>query len=344
MLARRSGYVLLLLLVLVPVGQVLPDRPATPTTLKDYARTLQGRQAFAVYVKDVKVGWMTIDTRLGKHDGKDVLTVSEESHFKLNRGGSNVPMIMKSRTLYSLEGAGDVLLVEECKKEADSETIRKAVRQGDQFVISTVSPKTERKVTPPRKNLATVRKLDDWLRSNPDKGARHESYALSLEDSEVDTKEVYTYQGKKSVALGGVTTELYHVHHRARGAFSDLDVRADGTPFRGTIGGILEMRSEPEEQAKKLDAKSIDLLEIAAIPVDKDLGEAEKVELLTLEVHGLGDYELPTSPRQMLKPAKEKGAFLLELKRDFKPEKEAPLSEAERKTALRATPSIQSNE
>src|SRR5262249_34020508 len=93
--------------------------------------------------------------------------------------------------------------------------------------------------------------------------------------------------------------------------------------------------------AKKVGAVKLDLLELASIPCDRDLGAPERVEAVTLTVTGLGDYEMPTSHRQVLRPGDDKNAAVLVLKRDFRPEKAQPLTDAQRKDMLAATPRIQ---
>lgn len=320
----------------------LPAQNVEKDSLKDYAVKIQGRHAYGVYMKDVKIGWTVLDTKLAKHDGKEVLLSSEELMLEVKRDREGFKVHSKSSTTYSLEGPGDVLKLEDWKKENGKEKLLQGERRGDSFVVSRRGKEDSRKLPPPKRTLRMARKFDDWLRSNPAKGDTFEAYTISLEDADIDTKEVNAFQNKKTLALGGVQTDVYRVLVRSKGAVSDMEMRSDGTPLRGVIGGFLEVRSEPEATAKKVEAANIDLLAAASIPADKDLGDVHRVEALTLEVHGLGDYPLPTSHRQVLKPGDEKGVGVLELKRDFKPEKAAPLADAERKKMLEATPTIQS--
>src|SRR5262245_42663922 len=102
------------------------------------------------------------------------------------------------------------------------------------------------------------------------------------------------------------------------------------------------MRAELEETAKKLDSKPIDLMALASIEVDKNLGNPKRVEELTLEVTGLGDFSLPVSHRQQVR--KEKETTVLNLKRDFRTGKEETLTARQRASYLEATPTIQSDE
>jgi transglutaminase-like putative cysteine protease len=86
----------------------------------------------------------------------------------------------------------------------------------------------------------------------------------------------------------------------------------------------------------------VDLLSAAAISVDKDLGDAEEIDALTLELTGLGDFKLPESHRQHVTSQKE-GTAVLELRRDFRTGKKEPLTEAQRAEHLKPTPTVQSD-
>src|SRR5262249_37626474 len=209
-----------------------------------------------------------------------------------------------------------------------SDTTRKAVRRGADFVITTKTKAgtTERKVAPPKKTLGLARRLDDWLVSTPKKGATFDTFGLSLEEKDVNLKEVYTFLSKQTVAWGGKPTEVYHVTVLARGARQEADIRQDGTPIRLKMGP-LDVRAEPEAVAKKPGDTSVDFMALSSIRCDKDLGTASRVEALTLEVDGLGDFAMPTSHRQNLR--REKGKAVLELRRDFRTGKKEPLSKAD---------------
>lgn len=329
-----------LALCLVLVGVVGAD---DNNSLKEYAAKMQGRHAYGVYLMDKKLGWMILDVKLGKHDGKDVLISTEEMLAELKRGGASVKMEMKTSGIFALTGDGDLLVYEDRRKGAEGETVWRGVRKGDKFVISiSTAPGNERSVAPPKRNLMSTRKIDDWLRSSPKKDAKFNSWSVSLDENDIDAAEEYTYKDKKSLTLGGVMTDIFSVHIKSKGAVSEAEMRSDGTPLRSSIGGF-DIRSEPEATAKKPGAANVDLLDLASIPCDRDLGDPDRVESLTLTVTGLGDYELPTSHRQVRRPGADKESSVLELKRDFKAEKAEELTAAQRKAMLLATPRVQSD-
>ncbi len=321
-----------------------PAKQADKNSLKAYFLETQGRQAYGVYFKNKKIGWSISETKLTKLDGKEVAVSSEDFLFQINRGDDALTIDSKSTTYYSLEGDGDVLIREDRSTQNKKETVRRGVRKGKTFVITTTmnGRTTERSAAPPKQILDLSRKLDNWLKSTPKKGATFESWETSLEDKEIDGQEVYTFLSKEKVVWGGLPTDIYHVSILSKGAKTEADIKSDGTLIRGKIGGHLEMRAELEATAKKLDSKPIDLMALSSIKVDKNLGNPQRVEELTLAVTGLGDYSMPVSHRQQVR--KEKEATILELKRDFRTGKEEALTAKQRASYLEATPTIQSDE
>lgn len=330
-----------LVAVTANVGADQPDK----NSLKAYVQRTAGKQAYGVYIQSHKVGWMITETKLDKLDGQEVCVSSEQAYFEMNRAGETLTIDVKSSTRFGLTGEGAVIDTEEQSKEQGRTVTRKGVRKGDKFVVSVTNKagKTERTLEPPKKTLALARKIDTWLQGGPNKGATMESFTLSLEEDDIDTKEVYTFLEKKTVAWGGVPTDVFHVNVLSRGAKSDMDIRSDGTPIRGKIGGLLEIRAEPEATAKKLDAKGIDLMALSSIEADKNIGDPNKVDELVIEVQNLGDYKMPQSHRQKLATEKN-GKVTLTLKRDFRVEKDEPLPKAELAKMLKATSSVQSDD
>jgi hypothetical protein len=314
--------------------------------LKDYAKTAQGRYAYGIYIQGKKIGWSISDTKLGKYDGKDALIVTEEGMFEIRRGQDALKMESKSKCVFGLEGSGGLLMQEESTKEGKKLVTRRGVRKGDTFVITSSTNgggKSERQTGIPKKQLKDSQRLEVWLRGNPKPGDKFETFGLSLEDRDLNTKEVYTFKSKREATVGGIKDTLYKVKHLSKGAVSDAEMKGDGTPLTEALGGLLVTRMEPEKTVRNLDKSELDLLTLVAIPVDRDLGDPRTVASLTLKVEGLDDYPLPTSARQVLKKGDKKGEHILELKRDFKTEKPEPLTEKQRKELTEATPTVQSD-
>lgn len=335
----RMPGVLALCLLLTGFANAEDDR-----SLKVYAARIQGRHAYGVYFQGRKAGWSTLDIKLGKHDGKDALVMTEEMVFEIKRGGGGVKIHTLSSATYGTEGAGDMLQLKEETNESGRKATRTGIRKGDAFLVTMSNSSKERRLAPPKKNLQLIRKLEFWLNSGPKKDDTFQSFSVTLEDPDIDTKETYTFREKKALVLAGIKSDVHHVQILSKGAEADMELRPDGIPLKALLGGVLEQRLEPEALAKKLVPVEVDLLAMASIPIDRRLSDPERIAALTLQVTGLGKYPLPQTHRQELKQANEKDTHLLEVRRDFRPEKAAPLPEKELKLMREATPKVQSDE
>ncbi len=349
-MSRRPWPLAVLCLGLLAVAAApLEAREAAPESLRPWIVKRLGRQAYGVYADTrksgwVKVGWFIEETRLGKYQGREVAVQGTEGYFVTVADGEKSTRHEKTDLYFSLQGDGGLVHAEERISEDKVETVRTAVRKNNRLVITTTTPKRtlERRVPLPRETLAEMRKLERWLEGNPARGATFESYSTALDQERIDIKEHYTYRGKKSILWGGVPTTVYLVRVRAQGANFNVEMKADGKVIKGRIGEFLETRAEKETVAKKLDGLNVDLLAASSVPVDRALGKASRVEALTLEATGLGDFALPASHRQRVRAGKN-GTAILDLRRDHRTDRAAPLADAERTRYLRATPSIQSD-
>ena len=113
-MARVHG----ILTVWLVLAGTLPAQNVEKPSLKDYAVKIQGRHAYGVYMKDpagkdVKIGWTILDTKLAKHDSKEVLLTSEELMFDVKRDRQEFKVHSKTSTTYSLNGEGAILIRKE---------------------------------------------------------------------------------------------------------------------------------------------------------------------------------------------------------------------------------------
>jgi hypothetical protein len=303
----------------------------------------QGRYAYGLYLQNKKTGWQVDEIKLGQRDGREVAIFTSDSAFVDKSSGEKSITEEKSITFYELEGEGRILFAEVQTKEGKRETVRTAVRKGDNLVLTlkTAKRKVERTIPMPKDTLALQRKLELWLQGPRKKGDTFENWSASWEEDDVDVKEIITFKEKKRILWAGVPMDVYAVQSLSQGARFDGELRGDGRPLATRSGGLFEQRMEKEALAKQLDLSGVDIVAASSITIDKDLGEAKKVEQLTLEVTGLDDFVVPQSHRQRAIP--HNGAVLLELSRDHRSEKAVPLTEEERGKNLKATSTIQSD-
>jgi hypothetical protein len=327
---------------LLSLGPVHADEPKVKETLRDYVLKNKGRDAYGLYFTGKKVGWLTSEMKLGKPADKEVAVVTSHMYIALSLNGKKTVKESKSFSHYSLEDEGGLIFAEKSSKDNKQETVQTITPRKGGLLLTTITNgrKTERQVPVPKDTLAMQRKRDLWLQSALKKGDTFDDYSAEWDQDDIDVKSVITFQEKKTILWGGVRTEVCLVLFDVQGAKMDMQVRLDGKPLTGKLGGLLEMRLESEAVAKKLDAAAPDLLAASSIAVDKNLGNPERVNKLTLEVTGLGDFKLPESHRQKVTPGKD--GIRLELSRDHRVPRTAPLSKELRARYVKATPRLQS--
>jgi hypothetical protein len=352
-MASRCSLLLGLIGLLIALGparelswaQEAPAAESGPGSLRDYVLKTQSRQAYGVYFRGRKLGWAIGESRLGTLDGREVAIDRFQLHFVLQTESGRSQTELNSVTTYSLDGEGAVLAKEERTKEDGNEIVQQAVREGKGLRVTVRSRggTQERRTPAPRETLGQARRLHQWLTANPRKGATIEQYTSSLTDEELNTRMVVSYQGRRTIVWGGVPTEIYAVRISLQGATFDAEMKANGMPIKGRLGGTFELRAEEEATAKRLDARGLALLAASSIPVRARMGDPARVTGLTLEARGLGTFSPPESHRQRVR-RRSAGAVVLELSRDHRAPKRTPLSAAQRAQHLRATVTLPANE
>jgi hypothetical protein len=312
-------------------------------SLREYVVKNKTRHSVGLYMQKKKVGWMVTQLDLGKYQGKDVAVEVTEMLLSLSVEGSKSISRETETVYYSLDGDGPIVYAKQVKSDDNKETTYTAVpsAKGMTITANVAGATTSREVPLPKANIDQSRRLTRWLQSTPKEGATFEHWATDWDEDEVDSKEVFTYLGKSSMLWGGIKTDVYKVKVDMKGAIFNAEVLADGNPIRGKIGGLLEMKAEAEEIAKKLDSGDVDMLAASSIKVDHNLGDSRTVTALTLEAIGLEDFKVPESHRQHQR--QQNGKTYIDLNADFRIEKGTPLSEAEVKKFTAATPTVQSD-
>ncbi len=323
------------------------DKPQEKTkreeSLRDYVQRNQSRQAFGVYLKGKKVGWVVEELKLGMHDGHEVAIYTGQSQLRFQFFGVESKMDNDWTTVYQLSGDGEILAANDRTVEDGSETEIIVTRNKKKFLITTKTggQETKRRVAIPKETLAQMRQLDVWLESGRKKGDTFEDYEAAWDEADVDMKEVLTFQDQETILWGGVPTKVYRVALNIYGADITARIGSGGRMLDGKLGGLLDIRAEKEAVAKRLQETQVDMLAASAVRIDKPLGKAEQIRTLRLRISGLGDFAFPKSHRQRVNGAGN-GEVILELAQDHRVDKPMPLDESEREAWLRSTPMIQS--
>jgi hypothetical protein len=302
--------------------------------------------AYGIYIKGKKVGWSIEELKLDKRDGEEVLLSISESYMQTLFDGEKSTKKDKTTYAYSLKGEGQILSASILKEDDGKPLLREARRVGDKLkIVTTQGGRTsERSVPLPKDTLASHRQLEEWLQGKREVGDTFSKYIVNWDEADLDQKETYTYKGVKELALAGVTSKLIQADITTDGAVMPAQLFPDAKVYTAEVGGLLAVKLEPEKVAKAIDEKLVDLMSAASIVLEKDLGFFGRlVDSLQLELRELGEFQIPTSHRQVVTTG-EKGVVIVQLRRDFKIEKPEPLTKKEEKTYLQATPRIQSDD
>src|SRR5262249_50866416 len=146
----------------------------------------------------------------------------------------------------------------------------------------------------------------------PRVGDRLASQNFEFEKLRLDpeTRKVLT---AKSGLAGGSAVRFYEVEMNSpQHGITALERYDDrGRLLSGKIGGVIEMRCEPEQLAKAVD-KSTDLFQLGTVKIDKPLGDPKRVSGLVIQVTGIGATVLKPGPRQSV-ARNEAGALVCKL-------------------------------
>ncbi len=318
---------------------------AEKTSLEEWARSISGRKSYGLYLLGSKVGWIIDEREVTSEDGELVFRHRNRTFMDAEFVGMRSTSDSVETILYALEGEGEIVGVHVRAEEDGLHTLLVGERQMDEqqeSVLSLISSAegrvSNREVPVPRMTLAHQRDLAEWLAGSPAAGESFVQWATNWEAVDVNESTTLAYVGRRTLQWGGLPLEVHDVRAEFRGLRGKGELGADGVPLRGSMGGAGEWRLEPERTVKDLDA-SADMLVAAGVPVDRLLGPPEQVEELVLRLHGLGDFPLPTSGRQ-IKRVDEEGQVLVHLRRDA-PAGAGPLDDEQRERLLGPTPRIQ---
>ncbi len=322
----------------VPSASPLPENE----TLAQYARRLEGTHSYGLYFGGKKAGWSTMSFKVEKRKGVEMLVQRDEFHIQLVMAGSKNSMVDTSEHCYALTGEGPILAAHERTEEDGGVTEISVVPVGHELEITTRAGgrTTRRRARVERDTLAQTRNFERWLRSAKP-GDKFQEFLVDWTDDPVEQEAQFSFEGREEIVWGGVRTEMNKVKLTQDGGTMETLLQNDGTPWKASVGGLIEMRAEDLETAKKLD-KPVDMLDVTAVKVQRPIQTDEDLEHLTLEVEGLGDFKLPNNHRQ--RSYQKDGKTYWEFRRDFRVKEKEPLTASERAEYLKSTPALQTDE
>jgi hypothetical protein len=257
---------------------------------------------YGAYLGSQRAGWARMSTSRTSDPQKAGFVRQFELHTGVKAGG--IVQRLDQLELCEFDANPPYTLRYGEYRAANGRTALKTTltrRSNDGFDVMTANSGqiTNKSIGPIDFNFADVIASKLWVRSNPKPGSILVSRALDFEGIGIGAETRKILQTKTTVMQKG-KADVMEV------GFGNLDDRqtnlerydrADGKLLSVQIGGLLELRLEPEKVAKDT-AISLDLLELAKVKVDRALGKPERVRGLVLETAGNADFLLRSGPRQ----------------------------------------------
>lgn len=322
---------------------------AEPQPLRSWARTQLARQDYGLYMMGRKVGWMTMEFRLGpdsKAPGGVAALASTQATMRLRSATGAPDLTMLQEQKFSLAQGGPLLSARLRTVENGRPTtysLAPASLHSKQFRLSTWSGGREvsRTVTPPRETLEQTRLMMQWLSGRRKAGEEFPYWSTSLDSTDLNSRETLLFRARQSLAWGGVAATVYQVTMRSRGTNFEALLRPNGMFVRGQMAGI-DVRAEEPRVARDLSKAGVDLLAASLIRVDRKLGAPWKLSRLQLEATGMPGLSLPQSKRQRV--TRKGQAFIIDMAPEAEGNAPQVLTAAQKQKYLAATTSLQSDD
>jgi hypothetical protein len=273
-----------------------------------------GTDWYGVYIQGKKVGTFRA-TRALEGTGADTRYVEfEDMRMKLLSFGQKSDMTMIQRQEFDARPPYALRRVELTETSGTSKQHYLLTPSGKGYTLTYTAGHEVRTKQVSSIDYTLSDSLTDeiWLRQGAKPGARIITRSFDVKEMELDQ---YTSKllATKTSLVKGVSVVYHEVESVSRKEKIITLARHDqkGRLISGTMGGFIELRLEPEAQAKNIEY-STDLFVLGMARIDKALGRSRDVTALELEIVGKTGAVFPAGPRQ-LRVANPSGSAVLKL-------------------------------
>ncbi len=323
----RTAIAVLLVLLAAAAGLAAPP---TDAELANAA----GVEWYGVYAQGTKIG----HARIGwERDAAGGFLYRADYTMLLTALGSRTRIVGTECAWFAAE-APHPFLGGTSRMDMDGEVRIVAVGRtatGLRAVVSESGTRRTLDLPPTAYVLGDELRVARFILGRPAVGESVENLTYSLSDL-VEDRNRFTVTAVREVLAGGVREQVYEgrMHSEKDGDSGTGVVDGDGRLLSMALGGMFELRAEPEEQAKDIRF-SADLFVAGAVPVDVPLGDPGDLASLVLVVSGEGLDTIVAGPRQAVAPGEAPGTIVLTL--GAAAADRVPATEEEVSLGLRAT-------
>lgn len=270
---------------------------------------------YGVYVGGKKVGWYHQDFgRIGA--GSEAAYVSSSSmYLAVEAQGQQVEMQIDERKEFDAAAPFALRAARSETKETGGSRLVEVRRESGAYKASVVEGGESRAMDVAALDYTLADSLtpDLWIKAGRAAGdtARFREFDVSELKADAVT---YTVSAVKESLVAGVRTKFYEATLKWAGKGVEASATLDtaGKSISSGVGGLCEIRAEPEEQARRLE-KSGDLFVFGTARIDRPIGDPRHVTKLVVDVEGAGLDKIVAGPRQSVERSALGGTVTLSL-------------------------------
>jgi WD40 repeat protein len=290
-----------------------PTRPMSTTpSLIRFCRDSVGQTAWGLYQGKQKLGWATEMVWLTENEKPPQVHLSLNWYTKTHFDNREETAEFRWEYVYDLIGEGPLVRVgTEEINDGSKDLSWQAVRTATGYAVDMVIEGQRRQfqTATSRDTLTNWLRLSHWLRDSPKANDTLQVFDFSFDPLEAiprtgelpspDEKTTFVFLGSRLTRWSGVSVTV----SRVKSISEDLDLDItyeffpDGTLFSGHVGPF-ELRREEFAVAKDPDLVVDNMM--THVPVKTNLRDPTAVSRLIVELRGLGEFQVPESPRQQV--------------------------------------------
>jgi transglutaminase-like putative cysteine protease len=319
---------------------------AERTSLAEYAKANEFRQAYGIYFNKSKVGFMLDGLRAEKR-GKELVAVREMSmDMKMTVLGATTSISMNMKVVYSTVGKGHIVSAKVTEVEDGRTTIRIGRRAGDRFEIETqIGEHRQKRTCDLPKDTLSQFMLQDWFVQAPIPGTRVVFHTLAMDERNINAPTRLIYLGGQKALWGGVPTDLIKARILNSGMSGEVLMLSNFVITQMTMGGVVKIQAEEEIIARAPGKGAVDVGYWSTVKIDRALGENTEIASLVVETELPEGVTIPSTHRQRVETVTVKGEdggpVRLRLRRGHRMETAVPLTKEQRADFLAAEPGME---
>jgi hypothetical protein len=240
---------------------------------------------YGVYYRDDKVG--QIHQQLSRLAGSDeVYHHRTEKQIAYKLDGKKVDVSVSVEYLFAGKAPYELLRAISSTKRGSKTKLIVINKSGDHFQAETTAdgaPQAKSQIDLDY-GLADLLRSRNWFASGPDQGAE-----LDFRELDIDRLKIAELRLKVVERAQGEEPLIVTIHSKARGTVGSAEIGQDNLANTVMLGGNFAMRRESKQSEPNLQY-ALDLRREALVPIDRRLGDPDRLNAIELMVTGAGSF------------------------------------------------------